>query len=94
MQDTQVGSLGRGDLLEKEMATHSSTLAWEIPWTEELWRAIHGVAKSRTRLSIEHCHFHKYGQGCDGTRLASRFFLCPGNTRQLWDCLERQAEWL
>ena len=36
MQDTQVGSLGRGDLLEKEMATHSSTLAWEIPWTEEL----------------------------------------------------------
>ena len=35
MQDTQVGSLGRGDLLEKEMATHSSTLAWEIPRSEE-----------------------------------------------------------
>ena len=35
MQETQVWSLGREDLLEKEMATHSSILAWEIPWTEE-----------------------------------------------------------
>ena len=35
MQETQVQSLGREDLLEKEMATHSSILAWEIPWTEE-----------------------------------------------------------
>ena len=35
MQKTQVQSLGREDALEKEMATHSSTLAWEIPWTEE-----------------------------------------------------------
>ena len=35
MQETQVRSLGRGDPLEKEMATHSSTVAWEIPWTEE-----------------------------------------------------------
>ena len=31
----QVGSLGWEDPLEKEMATHSSTLAWKIPWTEE-----------------------------------------------------------
>ena len=36
MQETQVQSLGREDLLEKEMATHSTTLAWKIPWTEEL----------------------------------------------------------
>ena len=35
MQDTQVGSLGREDPLEKEMATRSSILAWRIPWTEE-----------------------------------------------------------
>ena len=35
MQKTQVQSLGQEDPLEKEMATHSSTLAWEIPWTEE-----------------------------------------------------------
>ena len=35
MQETQVQSLGWEDPLEKEMATHSSTLAWKIPWTEE-----------------------------------------------------------
>ena len=35
MQETWVRSLGREDPLEKEMATHSSTLAWRIPWTEE-----------------------------------------------------------
>ena len=35
MQETQVQSLGREDPLEKEMATHSSILAWRIPLTEE-----------------------------------------------------------
>ena len=35
MLETQVQSLGREDPLEKEMATHSSTLALKIPWTEE-----------------------------------------------------------
>ena len=35
MQETQVRSLGCQDALEKEMATHSSLLAWKIPWTEE-----------------------------------------------------------
>ena len=34
-QETQVRSLGREDPLEEEMATHSSILAWKIPWTEE-----------------------------------------------------------
>ena len=38
MWETQVPSMGRGDPLEKEMATHSSTLAWKIPWMEELDR--------------------------------------------------------
>ena len=38
MQETQVQSLGREDPLEKEMATHSSTLAWKIPWMEETGR--------------------------------------------------------
>ena len=33
--ETQVRSLGQEDPLEKEMATHSSTLVWKIPWTEE-----------------------------------------------------------
>ena len=35
MQETQIRSLGQVDPLEKEMATHSSTLAWKIPWTGE-----------------------------------------------------------
>ena len=35
MRETWVRSLGQEDPLEKEMATHSSTLAWKIPWTEE-----------------------------------------------------------
>ena len=52
MRETQVRSLGREDPLEKEMATHSSTLAWRTAWREEPGRLlVHGVAKSRTRLS-------------------------------------------
>ena len=35
MQEAQVQSLGREDLLEKEIATHFNILAWKIPWTEE-----------------------------------------------------------
>ena len=35
VQETRVQSLGWEDPLEKEMATHSSTLAWKIPWSEE-----------------------------------------------------------
>ena len=35
MRETRVQSLGQEDPLEKEMATHSSPLAWRIPWTEE-----------------------------------------------------------
>ena len=35
VQETQVRSLGQEDPLEKEMVTHSSILAWRIPWTEE-----------------------------------------------------------
>ena len=35
MQETQLQSLGREDALEQEIATHSSALAWEIPWTEQ-----------------------------------------------------------
>ena len=35
MQETLVGSLGQGDLQKKGMVTHSSILAWRIPWTEE-----------------------------------------------------------
>ena len=52
MQETQLRSLGQKDSLEKAMATHSSILAWRIPWT------VHGVTKSRTQLS----NFHSFIQ--------------------------------
>ena len=52
MQETQFRSLGWEDPLEKEMATHSSTLAWKIPWTEEPGRLQSmGSQRVGTRLS-------------------------------------------
>ena len=52
MQEMWVQSLGWEDLLEKEMATHSSILAWEIPWTEEPGRLQSmGLQKSQTQVS-------------------------------------------
>ena len=48
MQETRVQSLGQEDLLEKEMATHSSILAWKIPWTEEPGR-LQSMGSQRVR---------------------------------------------
>ena len=42
---------GQEDPLEKEMATHSSILAWKIPWTGAWWTVVHGVTKSWTWIS-------------------------------------------
>ena len=55
-QEMLVRSLGGEDSLEEETATHSSILAWRIPWTEEPGRlhTVHGVAKSQTWLSDFH----------------------------------------
>ena len=46
----QVQSLSWEDPLEEGKATHSSILAWSIPWTGAWWATVHGVAKSWTRL--------------------------------------------
>ena len=53
MLETWVQSLGWEDPLEKGMVTHSSILAWRIPWTEEPGglQSVHGVTNSQTRLS-------------------------------------------
>ena len=56
MRETWIQSLGWEDPLEKRMATHSSILAWRIPWT------VHRIAKSQTRLSD--FHFHLYNHKC------------------------------
>ena len=55
MRETQIPSLGQEDLLEKEIVTHSSTLAWKIPWTEERGRlqSVHGVARIRHDLATK-----------------------------------------
>ena len=60
MQETQGPSLGREDLLEKGMATHSSILAWRVPWTEEpgeiqsvgFQRVRHDLATQPPKLKI------------------------------------------
>ena len=55
MQETQeswVQSLGQEDLLEREMATLSSILAWKIPWGGAWQATVHGIAKSWTQLNI------------------------------------------
>ena len=49
MQETWVRSLGWEDPLEKEMATHSSTLTWKIPWMEE-----HGRLQSKGSQRVRH----------------------------------------
>ena len=55
VQETWVLSMGWEDPLEKEVATHSSILAWEIPLDRETERAtVHGVTKSQTQLSNSH----------------------------------------
>ena len=58
VRETRVQSLGQEDPLEKEMATHSITLAWKIPWTEE--PTVHGITKSQTQLS----NFTSSEKGC------------------------------
>ena len=48
-QETQIQPLSLENPLEEDMATHSSVLAWEIPWPEEPgWATVHGVAMNRT----------------------------------------------
>ena len=57
MWETQVQSLGQEDLLEKDMATHSSILAWRIPMDRGSWGAtVLGITKSRKQLSDKAQH--------------------------------------
>ena len=58
MWETWVRSLGREDPLEKEIATHSSILAWRIPWTEELGGLQSTGHKESDRTERLHFHFH------------------------------------
>ena len=58
MQEIWVQSMGQEDSLEKEMATHASTLVWRIPWTEELGR-VQSMGLQRVRHDcVINFHFH------------------------------------
>ena len=58
IQETRVPSLGQEDPLEKKKATHSSTLVWRIPWTEELGR-VQSMGLQRVRHDcVINFHFH------------------------------------
>ena len=52
MQETRVPPLGQEDPLEEGMATHSSTLAWRIPWTEEPGGLPSRVTQSQAQLKV------------------------------------------
>ena len=66
VRETQVQPLGWEDLLEKGIATHSSILAWKIPWTEEPGR-LHSMGSD----SIEQLHFHFHTE-CFKVRVAKK----------------------
>ena len=68
MQETWVLSLGQEDPLEKEMATHSSILAWRIPWMEELGGLQSTGHKESDTIELLHFHFH-FDEDC-------RVYMC------------------
>ena len=57
MQDTQFQFLGQEDLLEKDIATHSSILAWRIPWKEDKYNNydIHSIRSKQERIMPIYC---------------------------------------
>ena len=88
MRETRVRSLGWGDPLEKEMAAHSSIVAWKIPWTEEPGRLQSmGHKESDT---IERLHFH-FSLPCTGEGNGNPLqYSCLENPRSrgAWSCKE------
>ena len=74
LQETQVQTLGQEDLLEKEMSTHSSVLAWRIPWTEEPGGLQCMGWQSQTRLKQL------------GTRIHTWILPLPNKVWSSWNC--------
>ena len=84
MRETQVWPLGQEDPLEKEIATHSSSQAWKIPWTEEPRGAIvRGVSKSRTWLRL-HFFLGRSLGGENGNLLHYSFLENPMDRGAWW----------
>ena len=81
MQETWVQFLGREDPLKKEMATHSSILAWRIPWTEEPgWLQSMGSQESDTTQRLNH-HHHVYKQKSSRLQLGSIQWIIFNSTK-------------
>ena len=72
--ETWVQSLGREGPLEKEMATHSSILAWKIPWTEELGR-LYSSWGPKESDTTERLHFH-FSFACKNCLRSSKIYSC------------------
>ena len=93
MQDTQESqfqSLGREGALEKEMATYSSILAWEIPWTEEAGR-LQSMGSQRVGqdLAAEHTQAHTHNVQSPFQSL--RHFLPNGLGKYKGQALEKET---
>ena len=75
MQETHVQSLGGEDPLEEAIATHSSILAWRIPWTEEAG-GLQSMGSQRIRHNLATTHTHTHTEL--GDTLDLREFTLPG----------------
>ena len=82
MRETRVRALGWEDPLEKEMAIHSSTIAWKILWTEEPGGLQTVVAESQTRPSMAVCICH-----CCSPSLSSASSPCCVHKPVLYVCV-------
>ena len=77
--------LGWEDPLEKEMATLSSILAWEVPWREETGGLVWGVTKSQTRLGTQACRHSLLSPTCPVFSLQSLCDFCGvGVADSIW----------
>ena len=65
MQETRAQSVGQEDPLEKGMTTHSSILAWRIPWMRACQAIVHGFAESDMTQATEHAHMQCFQRDID-----------------------------
>ena len=91
MWETWVWSLRQEDSLEEDMATHSSILAWRIPWTEKPGRLQSIGLKSQTQLSGWACTHRK---GCQALEARRRGGLQRGRLKEFGELMELPVSWL
>ena len=85
MWETWVQPLGWEDPLEKEMATHSSILAWRIPWTEELG-GLQSTGRKESDMT-EQLHFHFQFTFCLNSSHSGELLSFSSNSFHLWSAL-------